>query len=502
MCDNISSRGLNSSTVPDYINQKQETAACGTNPSSRFAYAASATPPGVSGIAVIRMAGESTFKIADLIFSPLSGKRLSVMEMEGYTAAYGDIINPATKEIIDKVVLTKFIAPHSFTGEDTVEISCHGGVIVKNSILNLLYEAGARPALPGEFTKNAFLNGKLDLAQAEAVMDIISASARKAGSEAVRQLSGKLSEKIRELTSKLYKVLAGVELTIEYPEHEDTKEANENLLEEIENVLFVVEDLIQTFEKGRVLKEGFTVVIAGRPNTGKSSMLNTLAGYGRAIVTEIPGTTRDTIEEMTEISGIPVNLIDTAGLRDSSDTVEKIGVERAKSAIGSADLVLWVFDEDIDDSKIFEEEYSDFKATVGKLPPNKLAIILSKVDLKPFEHNYKNLKKLFPNIPVIPFSSVTQEGLEEVRELILGIYQSLGSSSSQEVVITNSRHVASLKNAKNNLNMAVDGIRSGIPLDVIAGTLRGSAEDLAEITGDEVTEKVIEEIFSRFCIGK
>lgn len=502
MRDNISSGGINRLTANENTNKKTKTAARGTNPSGRFAYAASATPPGVSGIAVIRMSGEGAFAIADTIFISQSGKKLSVKKMQGYTCAYGDIINPDTKEIIDKVVLTKFIAPHSFTGEDTVEISCHGGIVVKEAILNLLYNAGARPALPGEFTKNAFLNGKLDLAQAEAVMDIISASARKAGDEAVRQLSGNLSTKIKALTLNLYKVLAGVELLLEYPEHEDTKEANEGLLKEIESVLASVENLIQTFERGRILKEGFTVVIAGRPNAGKSSMLNTLAGYGRAIVTEIPGTTRDTIEEMTDIDGIPVNLIDTAGLRDSSDTVEKIGVERAKMAIQSADLVLWVFDEQIDNSKIFEKEYSDFKETVGKLSKNKLAIVLSKVDLKPFEYNYNSLKKIFPNIPIIPFSSVTEEGLDEVRKLIIKIYQSLGSSSAEEVVITNSRHLSSLKNSKNNLIMAVEGIRSGIPLDVISGALIGSAEDLAQITGDEVTEKVIEEIFSRFCIGK
>lgn len=488
--------------MPDNINKQALTAAHGQPPVGRFAYAAAATPPGISGIAVIRMAGRSSFEIADEIFVPEFPSGRTVSSMDGYTCAFGRLIDPATGETIDKPVITKFIAPHSFTGENTIEISCHGGAAVKDGILRVLFAAGARPADPGEFTRNAFLNGKLDLAQAEAVMDLISSTARKAGAEAVKQLQGRLSAKLGSLTAGLYKVISTVELILEFPEHEETAEAAAELLSITDHVRTEVSTLIRSFEKGRILREGFKVVIAGKPNAGKSSMLNTLSGYDRAIVTDIPGTTRDTIEEPVDIDGLPVRLIDTAGLRNSEDRIERMGIGRARTAIEDADLVLWIFDEEAADPQKFSETDEDFRYIVSGKKDYEIAFILSKSDIKPFNRNLQALKAFFPDIPVYPFSSVTEEGLEDVRRLITGIYEKRGSVSSEEVIITNIRHVHSLTKAGISLDMAVEGLRSNLPLDIIAGALRSAAENLAEITGDEVSDKIVSEIFSRFCIGK
>ncbi|MHB1454144.1 MAG: tRNA uridine-5-carboxymethylaminomethyl(34) synthesis GTPase MnmE [Saccharofermentanales bacterium] len=488
--------------MPDNTSKQASTAAHGQPPAGRFAYAAAATPPGISGIAVIRMAGRSSFEIADEIFIPEYPPCKTVSSMDGYTCAFGRLIDPATGETIDKPVITKFVAPHSFTGENTVEISCHGGTAVKEGILRVLFAAGARPADPGEFTRNAFLNGKLDLAQAEAVMDLISSTARKAGAEAVKQLQGRLSSKLKGLTAGLYKAISAVELILEFPEHEETTEAVSELLSITDSVRAEVSALIKSFEKGRILREGFKVVIAGKPNAGKSSMLNTLSGYDRAIVTDMPGTTRDTIEEPVDIGGLPVRLVDTAGLRRSDDKIEKMGIDRARSAIEEADLVLWVFDEEAADPQQFSETDEDFKYIISGKKDYEIAFILSKSDIKPFDRNLQALKAFFPDIPVFPFSSVTEEGLDDVRRLITGIYEKRGSVSSEEVIITSIRHIHSLQKAGGSLDMAAEGLRSNLPLDIIAGAMRGAAESLAEITGDEVSDKIISEIFSRFCIGK
>ncbi|NCA98934.1 MAG: tRNA uridine-5-carboxymethylaminomethyl(34) synthesis GTPase MnmE, partial [Clostridia bacterium] len=306
--------------------------------------AASATPPGTSGVALIRLSGPASKAVAAAIFRPQSARFPAADAMAGYTCAPGWIVDPLASDQapVDQVVLTHFAAPHSFTGEDVYEITCHGGTAVRQAILELLYSLGVQPAGPGEFTRRAFLNGKLDLAQAEAVMDLIASTAGKRARAAARQLQGHLSREIQSVREDLYALLAQLELVLEYPEHEESSHSQAGLVARLSDAIAHVATLAASFRQGRLLSEGFTVVIVGRPNAGKSSLLNALAGYDRAIVTPVAGTTRDTVEQLVDIGGIPVRLIDTAGLRDTSDLVERIGVDRARSAILEADLVLWL----------------------------------------------------------------------------------------------------------------------------------------------------------------
>lgn len=474
----------------------------GEYPLSRFAYAACATPPGVGGIAVIRMSGRDSFVIANEIFRFESPVYEDIFVMPGYSCAYGKIINPSTGDIIDNVILTKFISPGSYTGEDTVEISCHGGLGVKNSILAVLYDRGARPAEPGEFTRNAFLNGKIDLAQAEAVIDLISSNAKMASMQALKQLEGNLSIKIREIASLIYELLSRVEMILEFPEHEESKESSELIKDSLKFIGGQLDNLIATFEQGRMLNEGFTVAITGKPNAGKSSMLNTLSGYSRAIVTDIPGTTRDTIEETVDIEGLPVKLIDTAGLRKSDDEVERLGIDRAKEAIESADLVLWICGDTMLDIENLSRQDDDFKYLLSSRLDRNLTLIIGKSDIIPYEKNRKILQEIFPQVNILPFSSVTGEGVEDVRKLILRHYEESGAAGSREIVVTNARHRHAIIKARESLEMARNACNEGLSLDIISASLRSCAENLAQITGDEVSEEIVNEIFSRFCIGK
>jgi len=485
----------------DSLNNKD--AALGKSPSSRFAYAACSTPPGVAGIAVIRISGEDAFDVVEDVFVPVSPSYKSVREMKGYSCAYGKFIDSKEhKNIIDQVILTKFIAPESYTGEDTVEISCHGGTGVKSMILNVLYSQGARPAEPGEFTKNAFLNGKIDLSQAEAVMDIISAHTFRSETEAAKQLEGKLSTKIKQISNKIYEQMSKVEMIIEFPEHEDSEQGVKGISEELLIINKELDTLIASFRQGRILREGFTVAISGKPNAGKSSMLNTISGYERSIVTDIPGTTRDTIEEIVDVRGIPVKLIDTAGLRSSSDEVEKIGIERARHAMEHSDLVFWISsDERVDTDKLSESD-EDFKYLLSLENKKKIVLIIGKSDIIPWEINKQILIKAFPESEIIPFSSVTGEGLNDVFDLILKKYEEFGSPSGEEVIITNHRHYNSLEAASRSLKMAMESINNNMPEDILAAALRSVADRISEITGDTVSEEVINEIFSRFCVGK
>ncbi|MHB1484562.1 MAG: tRNA uridine-5-carboxymethylaminomethyl(34) synthesis GTPase MnmE [Saccharofermentanales bacterium] len=465
------------------------------------AYAACASPPGISGIAVIRMSGEGAFEIADDVFTSRSPDPVNVAAMKGYTCAFGDISYPGTGEVIDSVILTKFTAPHSYTGEDTIEISCHGGSAVKKNILEALFAAGARPALPGEFSRNAFLNGKMDLAQAEAVMDLISATAKKASAEALHQMSGTLSQEIRDISRRLYTAMSEIEMIVEFPEHEQTNEAIGDIDSQIRDIGHHLDLLISSFKKGRILKEGLTVVIAGKPNAGKSSMLNTLAGYDRAIVTSTPGTTRDTIEEYVDIEGLPVRLIDTAGLRSPEDEIEKSGIGRAKEAIEKADLVFWIFGDSRDDMDLATEE-SELKEILSYRKEDTLVFIIGKSDITPFEKNRLKLCRKFPGAQILPFSSVTKEGVEAVRAMIRAKYDEYGAGSGDEIIITNSRHYHAILKAKDAIELAKKSMSMHMPVDLLSSVLRNAAESLAQITGDEVTQELVDEIFSRFCIGK
>ncbi|HAL74083.1 MAG TPA: tRNA uridine-5-carboxymethylaminomethyl(34) synthesis GTPase MnmE, partial [Clostridiales bacterium] len=459
--------------------------------------AAAATPPGQSGLAVIRLSGAGSPQAVDRMFRPAGSRFSPVADMTGYTCAVGDLADPLQGQIIDQVVITRFTAPHSFTGEDVVEISCHGGSAIKQAILDGLFSLGVRPAEAGEFTRRAFLNGKLDLAQAEAIMDLIQASARKSAQTAASQLHGALSERIHDLSSAVYRLLARVELIIEYPEHEESPDALAGLQLELQKLQGSLLQLTDSFSQGRILREGLTVVIAGRPNAGKSSLLNALAGYDRAIVTPIPGTTRDTVEELIDIGGLPVRLVDTAGLRDTDDLVERLGVDRAKAAMQQADLVFWVISPPFDQA---EDELDAIRQTAAQ--GLALHIIAGKDDLGESAAIRSYLRHHLNGLPVISFSAVSGEGLDQLRRAILDQYDRAGSQSSEEILITNSRHKACLDRAVSHLAEAVQILANGLPLDLLASLLRGCADALAGITGEEVTEELISTIFSRFCVGK
>ena len=457
-------------------------------------------------MALIRLSGPASPSIAARIFRP-AGRRFNVADqMAGYTCAPGLIVDPDTspEQAIDQVVLTRFAAPHSFTGEEVYEITCHGGLAVRQAILDLIFRLGVQPAGPGEFTRRAFLNGKLDLAQAEAVMDLITADADKRARVAMRQLQGQLSERIRRIRQGLYDVLAQLEMVLEYPEHDESETARAGLSASLSSPLAAVAALAGSFRQGRLLTEGFTVVIVGRPNAGKSSLLNALAGYDRAIVTPIPGTTRDTVEETVDIGGIPVRLVDTAGLRETADLIERIGVDRARSAILEADLILWLISPDdsgaIDPCGLLRDELDELRDLAEQDGP--LLLVAGKEDLATSQSMRDFLADELPDLPRISFSAITLDGLDALRQAIVDRYESYGSGRADELLITSSRHKACLDRCLSSLELAADGLAHESMLDLTASVLRDALESLAEITGDLVSETLVETIFSRFCIGK
>ncbi len=474
-------------------------------------YCACATPPGVSGIAVIRMAGEGSASVADKVFRIVrtAGDAKTVAEMPGYTLAYGTFIDPSDETVIDGVMLTRFCAPHSYTGEESVEISCHGGLTVRQEILRVLLENGARMAGPGEFTKRAFMAGKLDLSQAEAVMDVIAADSELALRAAESQLSGSLKQQVEEISASLYMQLAHFELFLDEIEDEDDGESKIRYAEELErSACAKLKSLTDSYRQGRILSERMKIVICGIPNSGKSSLLNCLSGYDRAIVTDVPGTTRDTLEVVTSIRGIPVKLIDTAGIRKTDDVVEAIGVDRATAAIGEADIVLWLVSSD-------EEE----KTITGLIDPiltlpreTKIALLISKSDTTDEESVKKQENKVISLISgkgysrkpdlCASLSSATGEGLPEIEGFIRKAYDEMGSASSSELLLTNRRHFEVLSSALDKVEKSIAALRSGDPLEGPALLLRTALEEVGEITGKTVSDTLVDTIFSRFCVGK
>lgn len=459
---------------------------------------ACATPPGTSGLAVIRLSGSRSPEIAGAVFQPAGSQIRTIREMEGHTCCFGRIFDPEDQSLIDEVVLTRFASPRSYTGEELIEISCHGGTAVKRAVIRVLCAAGARPAEPGEFTKRAFINGKIDLSQAEAVMDLISASAGRAATAAARQLEGGLMRLIRSHMDSIFGLMARTELILDFPEHEDLSAASQDLITDIQQSAQALGQLAATFRQGRVLREGMTVVIAGQPNVGKSSLLNSLAGYDRAIVTDIPGTTRDTVEELIDIAGVPVRLIDTAGLRATSDRIERIGIDRAQSAIGEADLVFYLISPPWDPATADEE-----LAAIRKIASDRPVILLcGKSDLPERVQVSEAVAAALPELARKSVSTRTGEGRDEICHAIVEAYHALGVPGSEEILITNARHWQLLTAAATHLDKAAGALSAGIPLDVSATLMRASADALAEITGDAVGETLIETIFSRFCVGK
>lgn len=457
------------------------------------------------------MAGEGSAMVADKVFRirRSAGDAKTVAEMAGYTAAYGTFIDPSDETVIDEVMLTRFCAPHSYTGEESVEISCHGGLTVRQEILRVLLENGARMAGPGEFTKNAFLAGKLDLSQAEAVMDVIAADSELALRAAESQLSGSLKQQADDISMLIIMQLALFEMFLDEIEDEDDNETKLHYAEELEKSAYArLRSLTDSYKQGRILSERMRIVICGIPNSGKSSLLNCLSGYDRAIVTDVPGTTRDTLEVVTSIRGIPVKLIDTAGIRKTDDVVEAIGVDRAAAAITEADIVLWLVSTDEEEKTI-----TDLIDPIMTLPQEtKIALLISKSDTSDEETVRKQEEKVMALILAKGYSrkpdlcaglsSATGEGVSKIEEFIRNTYDEMGASSSSEILLTNRRHFAVLSSALEKVEKSIAVLRAGDPLEGPALLLRAALEDMGEITGKTVSDTLVDTIFSRFCVGK
>ena len=446
-----------------------------------------ATAPGEGGIGIVRISGSDAAAIASKIFRPHSGK--SVADIASHHATYGTVIDPKTGETVDEALLLLMYAPHSYTKEDVAEIQCHGGIVSLRKILLLTYAHGARPAEAGEFTKRAFLNGRLDLTQAEAVIDIIRAKTDASQEMAVSQLTGKLSAKIGELRHNLLHQIAALEAAIDFPE-EDIEET----CEVVKNTLQDIDALLKGASVGRILKDGLKTVIVGKPNVGKSSLMNALSESDRAIVTNVPGTTRDVIEEYINLGGIPLRIVDTAGIRETDDIVEKIGVEKSQEWIEQADLILFLLDVS---REISEEDEDIFRLIEGK----KALIILNKSDLTA-KLDRADIEARSTGHTVLTIAAQTGDGLDELKEAITDLVYEGTVKQEESVLLTNTRQIHLLEKASRSLRGAEDTIGAGMPADCIVIDLRGAWETLGEVTGDAVGDDIIDQIFTQFCIGK
>ena len=444
------------------------------------------TAPGTGGIGIIRLSGENSFNILKKIFRP---KKYS--EIKGYSIKYGNIVN-AGEEVIDEVLVSYFKAPKSYTTEDMCEINSHGGMVIMNQILELCLDSGAELAEAGEFTKRAFLNGRIDLSQAEAVIDIINSKTDKEAKISLEQLKGNLSTEISEIRKEIISTMADIEATIDYPEYDIEEVTNKKILNVLNNVDIKLKRLENTFNNGKILRDGIKTAIIGRPNAGKSSLLNVILNEERAIVTDVEGTTRDTIEEYIQIEGVPLKIIDTAGIRNAKDEVEKIGVEKASKIAEDSDIVIAIFD--------ITRELNNEDLKILELIKEKNAIIaLNKIDL----NNQKNIEKIQQmRKPIIKISTKTREGIENLYKEISKIYKLNEIANNGEIIISNNRHKKLIRNAIKNVEEAKQTILAKMPIDIISSNLREILEELGKVTGECVTEDVINEIFSKFCLGK
>ena len=446
--------------------------------------AAISTPIGHGGIGIVRVSGDDALKIIEKVFVPKhKGK------FKPYTLKFGNIIDEQ-ENVLDQVLISYFKAPKTYTGEDICEVNCHGGLIVTKQILDLLLRNGACMAEPGEFTKRAFLNGKIDLTQAEAVIDLINSKSAKENSASVKQIEGFLGDKIKEIKKDIIDLLVDIEANIDYPEYDVEEVRREKIEEVLKNAILKIEKLEATFESGKVLREGVNTAIIGKPNVGKSSLLNALLRENRAIVTEIAGTTRDTIEEYVTIKGIPLKLIDTAGIRDTADIVENIGIEKSKKAIDEAELVLLILDATSD---LADED----KALLELVKDKKHIVLINKIDA-----GSKIVAENLEDENVIKISIKNGEGLETLEDKIENMFELCNLNSENEVVLTNSRHQALILEAKQGIANALTSAQNGLPLDMLSIDISEAIQKLGEITGETVSEEVISGIFAKFCLGK
>ena len=437
------------------------------------------------------MSGDNCFGILNKIFNPKN--KQNIEEIKGYTIKYGYIVDNENN-IIDEVLVSYFKAPKSYTTENMCEINTHGGIIILRKILELCLKNGAELAEPGEFTKRAFLNGRIDLLQAESVVDIINAKSDKEAKASINQLEGNLSKKIKEIKQKILDVMVNVEVAIDYPEYdvEDaTNEQMQNMLNEVKSDLLKLE---KSFDNGKMIKKGIKTAIIGKPNAGKSSLLNAILDEERAIVTDIEGTTRDTIEEFVTINGIPLNLIDTAGIRNTENEVEKIGVVKSKKIAEEADLIIAI----LDSSKDLTNEDKEILEIIKN---KKVIIVLNKNDLETKIDENNNLLKEVTNY-IVKISALKKEGIEDLYNKISEMFNLNEINVDNEIVITNLRHKNLISKAIENVNKAKETLENSMPSDIIAIFIKDILESLGEITGEEVTENIINEIFSKFCLGK
>lgn len=452
--------------------------------------AAIATGITESGIGVIRVSGEQAFSVADSIYKPVKkGKKIS--REKTHTIHYGNIVDE--DEIVDEVLVMAMRAPHTYTGEDTIEINCHGGVLVMQKVLQTVIKHGARLAEPGEFTKRAFLNGKIDLTKAEAVIDVIHSKNEYALKSSVKQLRGAVSDVVKKVREAILYEIAFIESALDDPEHISLDGYKEKLENSVDKNKYLLDQLLRTAENGKIIREGLKTVIVGKPNAGKSSLLNVLLGEERAIVTDIAGTTRDTLEEQINLSGISLHVVDTAGIRDTSDVVEKIGVDKAKENVENADLIIYV----VDASSPLDE--SDFEI-INLIRERKAIVLLNKSDIESVVTREAIEKYL--DQKVIPISAKEQTGIEELEDEIKGMFYKGEVSFNDEVIITNMRHKEILEQAVESLELVKRSIMDDMPEDFYSIDLMNAYEVLGNMIGESVGEDLVNEIFSKFCMGK
>ncbi|CFF73554.1 tRNA uridine-5-carboxymethylaminomethyl(34) synthesis GTPase MnmE [Staphylococcus aureus] len=449
------------------------------------------TPMGEGAIGIVRLSGPQAVEIADKLYK---GKHL-LNDVLSHTINYGHIIDPESKEVIEEVMVSVLRAPKTFTREDIIEINCHGGILTINRVLELTMTYGARMAEPGEFTKRAFLNGRIDLSQAEAVMDFIRSKTDRASKVAMNQIEGRLSDLIKKQRQSILEILAQVEVNIDYPEYDDVEDATtEFLLEQSKEIKQEINRLLDTGAQGKIMREGLSTVIVGKPNVGKSSMLNNLIQDNKAIVTEVAGTTRDVLEEYVNVRGVPLRLVDTAGIRETEDIVEKIGVERSRKALSQADLILFVLN---NNEALTQEDYTLYEVVKNE----DVIVIVNKMDLEQ-NIDINEVKDMIGDTPLIQTSMLKQEGIDEleiqIRDLFFG-----GEVQNQDMTyVSNSRHISLLKQARQTIQDAIDAAESGVPMDMVQIDLTRTWEILGEIIGETASDELIDQLFSQFCLGK
>ena len=449
--------------------------------------AAISTAPGIGGIGIVRMSGKECFDILDKFFKPISDKPI-----KGYSIKYGKIYD--NDEVVDEVLVSYFIGPKSYTTENMCEINSHGGMIVMKKILDVCLKNGADLAEPGEFTKRAFLNGRIDLTQAEAVIDVINSKTEKEAKASMNQLEGYLSKKIKEIREDLISGMADIEVSIDYPEYDVEEVTNTKILEILDRNAKRLNELEKSFSSGKILREGVKTAIIGRPNAGKSSLLNLLLNEERAIVSGVEGTTRDTIEEFVNIEGVPLKIIDTAGIRNAKDEVEKIGIKKSRKLANDADLIIGI----IDGSK----ELTNEDLEILEIAKNKKSIIvLNKMDLEQ-KITPENPKLKDFNKNIITLSAKNKNGLEKLYGRIRDMFNLNEINLDNDIIITNERHKNLINKAIENIEKAINTLNDGMPVDIIAISIKDVLSNLGKITGEEAGEEIINEIFSRFCLGK